>query len=107
MLVFSKVNDNLFRVEPNQELVDRIEAAIKTVTLCDSKLFSNEIEGELRDKLVSRLVASDFKSTYPNYLENNSIFIKILVPYNNKTVSVSYGEILYNNEVKVLNGVIY
>ena len=107
MLVFSKVNDNLFRVEPNQELADRVETALRAVTLCDSKLFSNEIDGELRDKLVSRLVSSDFKSTYPNYLENNSLFVKILVPYNNKTVSVSYGEILYNNEVKVLNGVLY
>ena len=106
-LEFNKVNDNLFRVEKSQELVDKVEQALSSITLCDNKLFSSEVDGALKDKLVSRLVASAFKSQYPDYLDNNSLFVRIIVPYNDKTINVTYGEIFHNNEVKILNGVLY
>lgn len=105
-LKFNKVNDNLFNVECNG-LETLVHDIMNKITLCDIDLFSNEIEGALRDSIVSRIVSSYFKKEYPNYLDNNSIFIKLIVPYNGKKVNVTYGEILHNEKTKILNGVLY
>lgn len=106
MLKFNKVNENLFNVETDglETLVNDI---MDKITLCGKDAFSNEIEGELKDKIVSRIVASSFKKEFPNYLDNNSIFIKLIVPFNGKKVNVTYGEILHNEKTRILNGVLY
>ena len=103
---FIKVNDNLFNVETHgvDEIVNNI---LDSITMCDKEYISAEIDGELINKLISRIVATEFKKQYPNYFENNSMFIKLIVPYNGKRVNVTYGEILHNNNIKLLNGVLY
>ena len=106
MLKFSKVNENLFNVEANG-LETLVNEVMSKITMCSQDAFSNEIEGELKDKIVSRIVSSSFKKEFPNYLDNNSIFIKIIVPFNGKKLNVTYGEILHNEKTRILNGVLY
>lgn len=106
-IVFNKLSDTVYiAVYPENYIEDKVDTILKNIS--NDIVYMKETSSYLEEQLVSRIVSADFNKQFPNMFDTiTTMFVNINVNYKSKSLEITTSKVLYNNELQVVNGVLY
>jgi hypothetical protein len=102
-----KINNNTYRVVDSSEIELLVNEMVNTLSLNSVMDFETIITDQLKDSMVSRLVAAHFTKMNPTVFNDGNMYVIIKVGFENREINVSVGNLTLENKTRTLNGVLY
>lgn len=103
-LAFTKINNELFNLDDSTEVVTAVDGIMAELSNGDSSGFQESINAMLRDRMISRYVASRFYADNIDALSATN-YIVIDINIGSRVLSITVGKSPLNGEK--LDGVLY